>query len=194
MALGAARWQNSAMHACLAAALFGLLWTTVAAGRQQAPAADRWAPVRFLIGTWEGTSEGQPGSGTVRREYRFVLRERFIEARNTVTYPPQEKNAKGEAHEDVGYFSYDRARKRLVLRQFHVEGFVNQYAAEEGGAAGRLVFTSESIENIPAGFRARETYILHGPDRFEEIFEIAEPGQPFAVYSRATLTRVRGAT
>ena len=40
---------------------------------------------------------------------------------------------------------------------------------------------TESIENIPAGWRARETYVTHGPDEFEEIFELAEPGKPFVV-------------
>jgi hypothetical protein len=44
-----------------------------------------------------------------------------------------------------------------VFRQFHVEGFVNQYALDTSSTADRLVFLSEAIENIPAGFRARET-------------------------------------
>ena len=54
-----------------------------------------------------------------------------------------------------------------------------------------MAFTSESIENIPAGFRARQTYVFSGSDQFEEIFEIAEPGKDFEVYSRSRLTRVK---
>jgi len=46
-----------------------------------------------------------------------------------------------------------------------------------------MVFTTESIENIPAGFRARETYRILGPDEFVEVFEIAEPGKDFETYS-----------
>jgi hypothetical protein len=42
--------------------------------------------------------------------------------------PPQEKNPEGEVHGHSTMFSYDRARNSLVMRQFHVEGFVNQYA------------------------------------------------------------------
>ena len=56
---------------------------------------------------------------------------------------------------------------------------------------GTLIFVSEAIENIPSGFRARETYTLIGPDEFEEVFELAEPGKDFALYSRATLKRAR---
>jgi hypothetical protein len=93
---------------------------------------DTWAPIRFLVGTWEGTSSGQPGNGTVRREYRLVLRDRFIEGRTTSTYPPQEKNPNGEVHEDIAYFSYDRSSKAFKMRQFHVEGFVTQYVAPDG--------------------------------------------------------------
>ena len=52
------------------------------------------------------------------------------------------------------------------------------------------MFTTEAIENIPPGWRARETYVI-GADRLEEIFELAEPGKDFAVYSRNRLTRAR---
>lgn len=152
---------------------------------------DRWAAVRFLLGSWEGTSEGRPGRGMVRREYRFVLRDQFLEVRSTSTYPPQSNDQKGEVHEDVGFFSYDGGRKALVLRQFHVEGFVNQYREDQPAAAGSLSFTSDAIENIPPGWRARESYVVLGPDEFEEVFELAEPGKTFEVYSRARLKRTR---
>jgi hypothetical protein len=155
------------------------------------PAADNLAAIAPLLGRWTGTSEGQPGSGTVERDYERALRARFVRVRNRSTYPPQEKNPKGEQHEDEGFFSFDRARKRLVLRQFHVEGFVNTYVQDLDATPGTVSFTSEAIENIPAGWRARETYIFHGPDEVEEIFELAEAGKPFAVYSRTRLKRVK---
>lgn len=161
-----------------------------AVGTAQQPAPDPLGAVAVLVGTWTGTSEGQPGRGTVEREYERALGDRFIRVRNRSTYLPQEKNPKGEIHRDEGFISFDRARKRLVFRQFHIEGFVNQYVQELPTTAGQIVFASEAIENIPAGFRARETYIIKGPDEFEEVFELAEPGQPYAVYSRVRLTRV----
>ena len=152
---------------------------------------DPFERLAFLIGRWEGTSEGQPGKGTVQREYTRVLNGRFIRAHNRNVYPAQEKNKAGEIHEDEGFFSFDRTRKRVVLRQFHVEGFVNQYVEDVEPPSGRLVFTTEAIENIPAGWRARETYVVHGPDEFEEVFELAQPDKPFELYSRARLTRVK---
>jgi len=153
----------------------------------QSPAADRFEEIAFLVGRWQGTSEGQPGKGSVTRTYERALNGRFIRVVNQSTYAPQEKNPKGEVHQDEGFVSFDSTRKRLVLRQFHVEGFVNQYVQEPGS----LVFVSEAIENIPPGFRAKETYKQLGPDSFEETFELAEPGKEFALYSRTRFTRVR---
>lgn len=162
----------------------------ILAGQRSAP-PDPFERVAFLIGRWEGTSEGRPGKGTVRREYTRVLNSRFIRIRNRSEYPVQERNPQGEVHEDEGFISFDRARKTLVLRQFHVEGFVNQYVEDAGSSPTTLVFTTESIENVPAGWRGRETYVVHTADEFEEIFELAESGKPFEVYSRTRLKRVR---
>ena len=162
-----------------------------ARGAQQATPTDPLEPLAFMLGRWEGMSEGQPGTAKVQREYTRALNSRFIHSRNRSEYPPQEKNPKGEIHEYEGWFSFDRARKRIVLRQFHVEGFVNQYVQNADSAAPRWVFTTESIENIPAGWRARETYVVHGRDEFEEVFELAEPGKEFELYSRTRLKRVR---
>jgi hypothetical protein len=52
------------------------------------------------------------------------------------------------------------------------------------------VFTTEAIENLPSGWRARETYVVHGTAESEEIFELAAPGKDFETYSHARLKRV----
>jgi hypothetical protein len=160
------------------------------AASQSAPSQDDpLSPIAALVGRWVGTTEGQPGKGTVERQYERVLGSRFIQVRNRSTYPPQEKNPKGEVHEDIGLFSFDSGRKRIVLRQFHTEGFVNQYVLAPDSTADRLVLSTEAIENIPPGWRARETYVLSGRDQLEEIFELAEPAKDFELYSRNRLTR-----
>jgi len=149
-----------------------------------AQAPDVWAPMRRFIGAWDGETNGQPGKGTSIREYRFVLGGKYIEVRNKSVYPPQAASPKGETHEDWGMISFDKARKKFVLRQFHVEGFVNQYAGGED-----LRFESEAIENIPPGYRARETYVFDGDDAFIERFELAAPGKAFVVYTEARFRR-----
>jgi hypothetical protein len=153
-------------------------------GAQETKKPDVWSPLKFFIGSWKGTGKGEPGISQVEREYQSTLKGKFIQINHKSVYAPQEKNPKGETHEDIGFFSYDRGRKQFVLRQFHIEGFVNQFRAETISEDGKLiVFISESLENIPAGYRAKETYRILNENEFIEIFEIAEPGKEFTVYS-----------
>ena len=170
---------------------------TAVTGQQSAPSkppdqSDPFKPVRQLLGNWEGHSEGKPGVGKMEREYTFVLKERFLRVSNNATYPPQQKNPKGETHEDLGFIGYDRAQKKLVFRQFHVEGFVVQYSLESVSEDGHsFVFTSSAIENIPSGWRARETYRFLNNDEFIETFALAGPGKEFDTYSETRFRRKR---
>ena len=165
-----------------------LLWSPIRAQATQQP--DAWEPLKYFVGSWGGMAKGQPGNGKVEREYQFVLNGKYLQAKNKSTYPPQEKNPKGEVHEDWGLFSYDRGRKQFILRQFHVEGFVNQYALDRAASNDKtLVFVTESIENIPAGWRARESYRILNNDEFVETFELAGPGKEFEVYSENRFKR-----
>jgi hypothetical protein len=168
-------------------AALGVFASTVAEDK-----SDPWQPVRFFIGHWTGTAEGEAGNGTVDRTYEFILNEHFIQERNTSTYPPQEKNKSGEVHNHISIISYDKQRKTLMLRQFHVEGFVNLYALNQAASnAKRLVFEIERFENFSNEWKARETYDFVSNDEFIETFELAPPGKPFQLYSRNHLKRAR---
>jgi hypothetical protein len=162
-----------------------------AATAQAQAREDPWRPIRFMAGDWAGESNGKPGKGTVKRSYRFVLGDRFLHEQNVSTYPPQPANPKGEVHEHWSFFSHDRARKTLVLRQLHQEGFVNQYAMLPQTSAGTAVFESEALENIPVGWKARETYEVISPDEFVETFELASGAGVYEVYSTNRFKRVR---
>jgi len=151
---------------------------------------DPWVNMRFFIGIWDGTSVGESGNGTVSRTYEFVLGNKFLQVRSKSTYPPQERAPKGEVHEDLGMFSYDTARRKLVFRQFQREGFVNQYIAQSQDGR-EIMFVSESIENTPRGYRARETYRISTADEFIERFEVAEPGRDFQTYSETRFRRTK---
>ena len=145
---------------------------------------DVWEHFKYFLGTWKGSGKGQPGNSELEREYQLVLNGKFINIKHKSRYQPQPRNPKGETHEDWGYLSFDKARKVYVLRQFHVEGFVTQYYAQTLTADGQtIVFLSENLENLPSGFRARETYKILNENEFAEIFELAPPGKEFSVYS-----------
>ncbi len=167
-----------------------LLASGTPAGQVERP-ADAWSAVRFMVGEWKGESEGEPGKGTVKRSYRFVLGDKFLHEQNVPTYPQQPKNEKGEVHGHWSFFSHDRAGRTLVPRQLHQEGFVNQYAMLPV-AAGAVVFESEALENDPPGWKACETYQVVSPDEFIETFELSQGGKPYEVSGRARFKRIRG--
>lgn len=159
---------------------------------KQTDQSDPWKPLRPFIGKWEGDSKGQPGVGKMEREYVFVLKDRFVQVSNKAVYPPQEKNPKGETHEDLGFVGYDRGLKKLIFRQFHIEGFVIQYSLESIAEDGRsFVFTSTAIENIGPGWVARESYRFLSNDEFIETFALAGPGKEFETYSETRFRRKR---
>jgi hypothetical protein len=172
-----------------------LVMVSAAAAQEPAktpPPPDPFAPVRFMVGKWKGENSGQPGKGTSERTYAFELGDAFLATHNTALYPPQPQNEKGETHRDAGFISFDKVRKLLVFRQFHSEGFVNQYLhVVASSKPDTVVFETEVIENIAPGWRARETYHRTGPDTMVETFELAEPRKPFEVYSVCKLTRVK---
>ena len=158
---------------------------------QGSPTKTPWNTLKFFVGDWQGMSQGEPGQGKGERHYEFALGENFLRVTNKVVYPKQEGNPKGEVHEDFGLYSYDKKQKKFVFRQFHVEGFVNEFLEQDISPDGKtLVFVTNKIENIPDGWRARETYTIVNDNEYTEVFELAEPQKDFSIYSKSRWKRV----
>jgi hypothetical protein len=153
--------------------------------------SDPWAPLRVFEGKWEGPTSGKPGKGSTTREFRFEMNGHFLSQRDKSVYQPADPAAKPLLHEDFGFFSYDSSLKKVVWRQFHSEGLVNEYSLESVSADGKsLEFDTTRIENLP-GFRAKKLYRILSADQIEETFLLALPGADFAVYTVAELKRVK---
>jgi hypothetical protein len=152
---------------------------------------DPWTVLRVFEGKWEGPTTGKPGKGTTTREYRFELNSHFLSQRDKSVYQPADPAAKPLVHEDFGMFSYDSSLKKIVWRQFHSEGFVNEYVLDSVSADGKsLTFLTTRIENLP-GMRAKKLYRIVSADEIEETFWLAQPGKDFEVYTVAHLKRVK---
>jgi hypothetical protein len=153
--------------------------------------SDPWEPLRVFEGRWEGPSSGKPGKGSTSREYRFELNGKFLFQRDKSVYQPEDPAAKPLVHEDFGIFSYDTNLKKVVWRQFHSEGMVNEYALDSVSADGKsLEFVTTRIENLP-GFRAKKQYRIVSGSEIDETFFLAPPGKDFELYTVAHLRRVK---
>ncbi len=161
--------------------LGSLLIVSVLLGSQEEkpPPKDPWTLFRLLIGSWSGSIDGKFGTGNGIREYRFILGDRFVLSRHESIRPPQEKSPKGDHHRELGVFSLDRERGKLVYRQFLVEGFVSQYVCEVEPRG--FVCLTESVEN-GAGLRARWSVDIQDRYHFQESFELASGENDFELY------------
>jgi len=83
-------------------------------------------------------TKGGPGKGVSTREYRFDLNGRVLSARNKSIWEPQIAGAKPEIHEDFGMYSYDKLQRKIVLCQFHPEGFVTPVFPQPASVSGEL--------------------------------------------------------
>lgn len=87
--------------------LFPIISFAQTTTKQESP----WTPMKFFAGEWKGTGEGEPGKGAYERSYQFVLGDKFIEVKNRSTYPPTDKDPKGEVHEDRGLSATTREER-----------------------------------------------------------------------------------
>ena len=147
---------------------------------------------QYFVGEWTGKETGSPGIGKGRRTYRYILQNRYLHGENQSVFEPQEKNPTGEVHDDWTVFSFDTARKTVIVRQFNSEGFVNRLVLQDPENEKELVFVSEASENAPPGLRVRLSYRILNENEFAETFELARPGQDFAGLLENHWTRVTG--
>jgi hypothetical protein len=170
--------------------LFILILIPAMALAQEQKKEDAWAPFRYFVGRWEGTGKGQSGVSKLQAEAKFVLNDRYLELSGKLVFEPKDKNKKGEVYEDMSFLSYDQIRKKYVLRQFSAPGFVTQYVLDSLPPDNKIfVFVSESMENMPPGWRARSTYHILNKNEFHQTFELAAPGKDFGVVSESDVRR-----
>ena len=161
-------------------ALLIILLTPLLVFAQPEEKKDIWQPFKFFSGSWKGHETGKAGIGKGERTYEFIMNGKYLHCKNKSVFDPQEKNSKGEVHEDWTFLSYDKIRGKIVLREFHIETFVNQYALDSLSTDFKtMIFVTENIENLPLGFKARLSFFIKNENEFTEKFEIAAPEKEF---------------
>jgi len=157
------------------------------------PQLDGLAELRWLVGEWRGVGQGDPGTSGSERHIDAFLEDKYLRAQGRSVYPKQEKNPKGEIHEELDLWSYDRARSVLVLRQFDTLGFVGTYVLDKAASSpDRWVLTAESLENVPKGWKARYTITRKADDEYHEVLELDPDGRGFQPYVTNRFLKVAG--
>lgn len=154
---------------------------------QQDPLA-RFEP---LIGKWNGHGEGFGSTKSkISAEYSWLMNKQFIQVKHRSEFEPTEKKPEGEIHEDMGIVSFDKERKAIVFRQYHIEGFYNEYVLSDSlSSEEKLVFETEKIENFVPGGKARFTIQLRSSAQIETLFDVGFPGKEMTCFGRNILLK-----
>lgn len=177
----------------LIAAMFGAIAMT---GHDQPERAkptltNHLEPFAFFLGSWLGSVDNMGREGTIRRTYTVVLDGNFVQFKTRADFDIGEDGVPAEVHQDWGMVSFDNGRDTMVVREFHTEGFVNQYVVKSISEDGRkIVLETESVENGPPGLRARLTLQVLEENEFEETFELASGDEPYRVCVSAQMHRM----
>lgn len=159
--------------------------------RAQETKEDPLAVVSMLAGHWVGVGEGEPGLSAAVRHAEHAHGGRYLRIEGRSVYPKQDKNKRGEVHTQTDYWSYDRGRKLLKLRQFDNLGFISTYVEDKAASRpGHLVLVSEQLENVPTGWKARYTYEFVSADEYRERFEL-DGGKGLQLYTFNRFLRVQ---
>jgi hypothetical protein len=157
-----------------------------ASAQAPAPAAPPWAPLQFLVGTWEGVGSGAPGEGRGGCTFAFELDKNILVRRNWAEYAPKAGETKGVSHQDLMIVYAEPGDTRLKAIYFDMESHVIHYVLQPAAGPDQAVFETEPGTKGP---RFRLSYMLEGDGRVLNVFSMAAPGQDFKEYTRGRLIK-----
>lgn len=147
--------------------------------------------LNFIIGEWEGQGSGFGNEkSSIQSSFIYAMNGKYIELLNESKFEPTAKNPTGEYHKDQGFISYDKSREKIVFRQFHIEGFVNQYVLQDSVSNDSLlVFETENIENFIPNGKTRWTIKKLSENEIQTVFDVYMPDKGYTCYGTNTLRK-----
>ena len=155
---------------------------------QPPPTGDqRFGAFAWLAGEWQGYGQMGERVTYIHKAFGYDVGGRDLVERTLDMFPPSKPSTEFELHQDfIVYFRTDAGSYRA--KGFFVEGFV--WNSTVTVTPERLVIETESVENAPAGMRARLTYTKDGASGFKGTFELAMPGQDYKLFETLVMRRV----
>jgi hypothetical protein len=162
--------------------------TTNPAAAASSSAAPAWRPFQefaFLLGSWSGGAEsGARVGGRVARFAPELSGNYFVHRGSTILTGD---DGKEETIEEIGYFTYDRDKRRYLAFYFFSTGVSGTFDVEIAPDGIRL--SSRELMNAEAGTKAR-ILVARKPDgELAVSTELAPAGRDFVPFLTSSLRK-----
>jgi len=150
--------------------------------------APAWRPFQelgFLVGSWSGAAEsGARVGGRVARFTPEFSGNYLVHRGSTILTAD---DGKEETIEEVGYFAYDREKRRYVASYFFSTGISATFDVEVAPESARLV--SRELLNAEAGTKARMLFARKADGELSLSMDLAPPGRDFVPFLTSSLRK-----
>ncbi len=153
--------------------------------------AERFGPMAWLEGEWQGYGEFPDRTNYARIVYSYDLAGIYLVERTVALFPPPEPTTDYEIHQDFTVYYRNSTTGGFTAKSFFIEAYVVSSTVEVLEDGSVIVVESTDVENGPPGMRSRTTISREGDDAFALTFEIAMPGKDYSLYEEMTMRRVR---
>jgi hypothetical protein len=147
-----------------------------------------WRPFQelgFLVGSWSGVAEsGARVGGRVARFTPEFSGNYLVHRGSTIL---TEGDGTEETIEEVGYFAYDREKRRYVASYFFSTGISATFDVEIAPESARLV--SRELLNAEAGTKARMLFARKADGELSVSMDLAAAGKDFVPFLTSSLRK-----
>lgn len=158
---------------------------TAAAPAALVPAWHPFQEMGFLVGSWSGAAEsGARVGGRVARFTPEFSGNYLVHRGSTILTAD---DGKEETIEEVGYFAYDREKRRYVASYFFSTGISATFDVEVAPESARLV--SRELLNAEAGTKARMLFARKADGELSLSMDLAPPGKDFVPFLTSSLRK-----
>jgi hypothetical protein len=150
--------------------------------------APAWRPFQelgFLVGSWSGAAESGARVGGRVARFRPEFSGNYLVHRGSTILTADD--GKEETIEEVGYFAYDREKRRYVASYFFSTGISATFDVEVAPESARLV--SRELLNAEAGTKARMLFARKADGELSLSMDLALPGKDFVPFLTSSLRK-----
>lgn len=155
--------------------------------------AQTWKPFQelgFLTGSWSGSGESAGRIAGVTASWGMEMNGNFLMHTTNVVLPASEGKTE-ESIRIVGYYSYDRERRKYVAYYFFSTGILGTFDADLAADGSSVKLLSTQLLNYEAGARARISITKAAAPATDITFQLdlAASGKDFVPYVIAKLAK-----